>query len=287
MRVDPERAFQMFREANPIPDPHRYRLLHEQTVSFPGMDPAERRDPVTTIEATPTQKKERRPRPGVPVPVMLIAIAVIALAAFISRLAPQDATAPFDDPVEAIRALAVHEAAALTDLADLFSPRASVDAYGFTRTWDSRASQQDFDFWTGLDASSRVEQCRREGVRGTCLVVVTDALLEGAGLEGIPQEWSVTLGPDGRIATLRQRIIDGPAVERADQWFIDFNRWVCRNHPEEGRAALWDPALKLQEMERPDCSATEWAWITDAGADPEVALRLHDEYLSTSGDDTE
>lgn len=235
-----------------------------------------------TLEPAGDTRRPKTPSPMVAAWAVAVIVVVGALGFYLPRLSsPSQAAPPFDTPVAALQALASSDAEEWTDLADLFIPAASIDAFGRTRPFDSPGMEREHAFWNSLGARVEVEECSQIDGRGECSMIATDDLLVAVGLEGVTQEWTATLD-DGRIATLQQDVVDdSPLTREANEWFVDFNQWICRNHPDEGRAELWDPLLTVDRFATPDCGSTDWAWEVGSGADPDVARNLHVRYLES------
>lgn len=270
MRVDPDRAQTMLRDANPIPDPHRYRELRDQVPE------SERPGSTTRLRA---ERSPRRRRWAAAFAAGAAVVVFTVLGPLANRFGGS-AEAPFDNPVEAVPAVvAALDAADPEAQAKVLQSRASVDLFGHTRTLDSHFLQRDLGFGAAIGRRHLVEDCWQVDQQGYCRLLYQDDLIARAGLAPFPEEWSVTLGADGFVATVRATGLDSPQLELVREWFTDFNQWLCRNEPEAARMALWDPLLVRPEYDEPDCTSTEWQWIGDRG-DPEEARRLHDLYLA-------
>lgn len=279
MRLDGDRALLMLREANPIPDPAEYRRLQSPAATDEPLlaDPE-----VITVEGIPAGRS--RPRLSLVLSMAtLMMLAVMSVTVLAPALSGRDQP-PFDDPIEALRAVQQRSDRPWSELSDLFAPRAVVDYFGTSRKWDSAVLAEQWDFDVAKGGHATLESCRMDGDWGTCRVQWADSLMEAAGLPDMAKEWRAQLDDDGRIAILRVEAITTPALAEIRAWYTAFNQWICRHHPEEGRR-LWAPRSQANEADDPDCTGTEWQWQSSGSplADAEVAMRLHDLYLADSG----
>lgn len=270
MRVDTERALAMLREANPVPDARSHR---EEFGSLGK--PA----PELLTARPPTGRPPHRYRWAAALAAGAVIVVLGVLGPLTSRFG-NSAQAPFDNPVAAVPAVvAAFDAADREAQARVLQPLASVDLFGHTRTVDNQVLQRELAFGAGIGRRHLVEDCWQVDQRGYCRMLYHDDLMAEAGLTPFPDEWSVTLGPDGLVATVRAMSLDSPELDLVQDWFMEFNRWLCHNEPEAARLALWDPLVITEEYEEPDCASTEWQWVGDQG-DPEEARRLHELYLT-------
>lgn len=278
MRLDGDRALLMLREANPIPDPADYRPLRDRAA-------AEQPPQATTEVITPEGPPARGSRPRLSLVLSIAAsmtLAIMSITLLVPTLSGRYQP-PFEDPVEALRAVHQRSDLAWLEMSDFFAPRAVVDYFGSSRTWDTPSQAEEWDFSVAKGGRATLESCRVDGDWGVCRAEWADSLMEAAGLPDISQEWRVKLDDDGLIAILRAEAITTPALAEMRAWFTDFNQWICRHHPAEGRN-LWDTRGASQEFVDPDCTRTQWQWQRSGSpvTDAEEVLRLHDLYLADS-----
>jgi hypothetical protein len=119
---------------------------------------------------------------------------------------------PFEDPVEALRAVHQRSDLAWLEMSDFFAPRAVVDYFGSSRTWDTPGQAEEWDFDVAKGGRATLESCRVDGDWGICRAQWADSLMEAAGLPDIAQEWRAKLDDDGLIAILRAEAITTPAL---------------------------------------------------------------------------
>jgi hypothetical protein len=278
MRLDGDRALLMLREANPIPDPADHRRLRDRAAAD---QPPQGDTEVITVEGPPARRS--RPRLSLAFSVAtFMTLAVMSITVLVPALSGRHQP-PFEDPVEALRAVHQRSDLAWLEMSDFFAPRAVVDYFGSSRTWDTPVQAKWWDFDVAKGGRATLEGCRVEGDWGICRAQWADSLMEAAGLPDIAQEWRALLDDEGRIAILRAEAITTPAREEIRAWFTDFNQWICRHHPAEGRR-LWDRRGTSEEFVDPDCTRTEWQWQPSGSpvTDAEEVLRLHDLYLADS-----
>jgi hypothetical protein len=277
MKLDGDHALVMLREANPIPDPGQYRRTRDSAAANHEI---EKDMEMITLDEPPATQPRRLPSPVFSLSLMTVVLAVLSVAMVLPSLSGGDEP-PFSDPIQAVEALAARSGLSWSEMSDLFIPMATVDFNGTTRAWDSPALADEWDFDVARGARATVEECRRDEDWGVCRVVVTDTLLEAAGLPGLVQEWSVKLSEDGRIAIFRSQAVHTADLEQIREWYVDFNRWICRHHPADGRR-LWDPLDREKEFADPDCTRTDWPWRSSGSPTDDAAevLRLHDLYLA-------
>ena len=278
MRLDGDRALLMLREANPIPDPADHRRLQDLAAAD---QPPQGDTEVISVEGPPAGRA--RPRLSLVLSMAtFMTLAVMSITVLVPALSGRYQP-PFEDPVEALRAVHQRSDLAWLEMSDFFAPRAVVDYFGSSRTWDSAALAEQWDFGVAKGGRATFESCRVDGHWGICRAQWADSLMEAAGLPNMAHEWSAKLDDDGRIAILRAEAITTPAVAEIRAWFTDFNQWICRHHPEDGRR-LWDPGAVSDEFVDPDCTRTVWQWQPSGSpvTDAEEALKLHDLYLADS-----
>jgi hypothetical protein len=278
MRLDGDRALLMLREANPIPDPADYRRLGDRAAAdLPPQGDTE----VIKVEGPPARRY--RPKLSLAFSVAtLMTLAVMSITFLVPALSGRDQP-PFEDPVEALRALHQRPDQPWSEMSDLFALGAVVDYFGSSRTWDTPGQAEEWDFDVAIGGRATLESCRVDGDWGICRVQWTNSLMEAAGLPDVAQEWRAQLDDEGLIAILRAEAITPPALAEIRAWFTDFNQWICRHHLAEGRR-LWDRRGTSKEFVDPDCTRTEWQWQPSGSpvTDAEEVLRLHDLYLADS-----
>lgn len=278
MKLDGDRALVMLREANPIPDPGDYRRTRDSAAAHHEI---EKDMKMITLDESRSTQRRKLPSPALALSMMLVVIAVLSVMTVLPSLSGGGDEPPFSDPIQAVEAVGARAGLPWSEMSDLFAPRAIVDFSGTTRAGDSPMLADAWDFEVAKGARATVDECHRDEDWGICRVVVTDNLLEAAGLPGPVQEWSAKLSEDGRIVIFRTEPVPTADPDRIREWYVDFNQWICRHHPADGRR-LWDSLGREEEFVGPDCSRTDWVWRPSGSPTDDAAevLRLHDLYLA-------